>query len=198
MATKDSPHIFGTPGGSLGEMSDRASQAQIDAGRRGELLTAGLLDAHCRGQGPTVLHDLRIPLPNVSANIDHVVVSGSTVRIIDSKYWRPGRYWTFGGRTRQGFTRVTYADKKTMQMAYSALSAYLAGRGAVLTQPLLVVWPSSKNFPLNIRWYRPLGARAMTGQKFHDRLASVVGQKPADPLIVAALHGLLKSSPTRR
>lgn len=192
------PHIFGTPGGSLHEMSGRASQAQIDAGRRGEVMTASVLDSHCRGSGPTVLHDLSIPLPNILANIDHVVVSGSRVTIVDSKYWRPGRYWTLFGKTRQGFTRVLYADKRTMYMAYQSLEVYLRGRGAKLGVPVIVVWPSSNNYPLNLRWYRPLGARAIAGRDFTKGVGSIVGNEPADPHLVAALRTLLKTSPTRR
>ena len=62
-------------------------------GRRAELRTAQVLDRLAsQPGGPTVLHDLAIPIPNISANIDHVVVSGRRVLIVDSKGWRPARY----------------------------------------------------------------------------------------------------------
>ena len=43
-----------------------------------------------------VLHDLRIPIPGFKANIDHAVVSGRSVLLIDSKMWKPRRPTTRG------------------------------------------------------------------------------------------------------
>ncbi|OOP59265.1 hypothetical protein BMF89_21285 [Arthrobacter sp. SRS-W-1-2016] len=44
------------------------------------------------GKKAAVLHDLRIPLPGFKANIDHAIVSGKSVLLIDSKMWKPGFY----------------------------------------------------------------------------------------------------------
>jgi hypothetical protein len=195
---RPTPNTRGTAGGSLNELTGRASQGQIDAGRTGELKTAAVLDKVCRGNGPTVLHDLDIPLDKVSANIDHIVVSGNSVLIIDSKYWRPGRYWTFGGKTRCGLARVAHADKKTMKMAHQAIESHLLKYRAVVRIPLVVVWPSSKNVKFSLRWYRPLGATAISGEDFQARVSKIVGAAPADPVIVGVLTGLLKNQARSR
>lgn len=59
-----------------------------------------------------VLHDLSNPLPGYKANIDHVIVRGREVVIVDSKQWAGGRYWTLFGVTRRGWARVSHADSK--------------------------------------------------------------------------------------
>src|SRR5699024_685855 len=50
---------------------------------------------------------------------------------IDSKAWCPGFYWTWGGATRRGLERFTYADKKTMQLASNTVGTYLQQRSPV-------------------------------------------------------------------
>ena len=83
---------LGRPGGSLVGATWAANAAAAKVGRAAELKTALVLDGlAARPGGPTVLHDLGIPIPNISANIDHVVVSGRRVLVIDSKGWRPAR-----------------------------------------------------------------------------------------------------------
>lgn len=127
-----------------------ADQSTAKVGAKGEQRTGRILNALASApDGPTVLHDLRIPLPGVNANIDHIVVSGKRVTILDSKVWKPGFYWTLFGATRRGLERFAPADKQTMRMAREAVTAYLQKQGlrpAVRT-PLLVVWSSQKNRP---------------------------------------------------
>lgn len=199
--TPSFPNIIGSPGSSLSDLAGRASQTQIAAGRDGEIKTAQALAKFCRGAGPTVLHDLSMPMGGISANIDHIVVSGRTVRIIDSKLWRSGTYWTIFGRTLCGFTPVPHADKRTMEMAYSSIEKYLTtrvgGRVNVL-KPLILIWPSTDRKALRVNLYRPVGARAATSERVIRQHRRFLGNRPADPEIVAALVGLLKhSTPTR-
>lgn len=196
-------HVLGIPGGGLEDARWARNAAVAKIGQAGEVRTAALLDrfAHQR-DGVTVLHDLRIPVPNVTANIDHVVVSGTCVHIIDSKVWKPGRYWTVGGRTRRGFSRFEPAEKKTMAMAHDVLARYLFQHGveATVAVPVLAVWPSSARQPLKLGWLRVPGARSMTGAQF-GRFAkrhysssgrmSWSGGRPADPGVVDALAPLL-------
>ena len=122
------PNVIGIPGGSLHEMNGRASTGQIHAGRLGEQKTAAIVGRLCVPGGPTVLHDLTLPMRGISANIDHIIVSGRTVTIIDSKYWKPGIYWTFFGRTFKGLHRVKFADKRITQMASRAITNWLHSR----------------------------------------------------------------------
>lgn len=159
--------VFGTPGGSLGHSDGWAANADVARiGRAGELRTAEMLDQMAfRPGGVDVIHDCRIPIPGVSANIDHVVVSGSTVWLVDSKVWRPGLYWTVAGRTFRGVSRFPFADKKTLPMAERAVSGFLRGVGRSVTiHCLLVVWPSSGSSGPSLLLYRPRGARAVNGR----------------------------------
>ena len=198
--TNPYPNVIGRPGGSLYEMNGRASAGQINAGRLGEQKTADIVGRLCVRGGPTVLHDLTLPMRGISANIDHIVVSGRNVTIIDSKYWKPGIYWTFFGRTFNGLHRVKHADKRTTQMASRAINGWLQTRHghkyAVVKKPILVIWPSSQRGTSSLFFYSPIAAVAMSGAKFTSRLRHTLGSKQADPSIVAALMPLVKGSVT--
>ncbi len=187
---------IGTPGASVGGLAGRFGNAQTAAGTDGELRTARLLEKYCKPGGPTVLHDLVLPMNAIKANIDHVVISGNEVRILDSKLWQPGFYWTLGGTTRRGMTRVNHADKQTMAMATTSLKKLLSTSTSgdfVLKQPTLIVWPSNSKKRLSLRFFRPVGARSTTGDRFALRHRHFVGTKPANPEIVAALIPLVIS-----
>ncbi len=92
-------HTYGTAAGSLDSAhAVFGSSSANQVGAAGERRTAALLDRVAAAEnGPTVLHDLRIP--GARANLDHVVVSGADVWLLDTKVWRPGFYMTvFGTR----------------------------------------------------------------------------------------------------
>lgn len=190
--------------GRAGAGLDNAAWAKNDAvariGKSGEVKTAAVLDelAH-RDGGPTVLHDLRIPIPGISANIDHVVVSGRTVHLIDAKVWKPGFYWTLGGRTFRGMSRFAPAEKKTMPMAVDAINRHLSGRrvGAKVARPMLVVWPSSAHGSSSFWAMVSPGARVVDGAAFTARVRRLVGTKPADPAVVTALAPLVNGLASR-
>ncbi len=187
---------IGKPGASVGGLAGKFGTAHTSAGTDGEIRTARVLEKYCKPGGPTVLHDLVLPMNGVKANIDHVVISGNEVRILDSKLWQPGFYWTLGGTTRRGMTRVDHADKQTMAMATTAIKKVLSTNAAsdfTLKRPVLVVWPSSAKTRLSLRFFRPVGARAVTGDRFALRHRHFVGTKPASQEIVAALIPLVIS-----
>ena len=184
--------VIGRAGGGL-EAGRNQWAANADVARQGhagELRTAAVLDPIARTPaGPTVLHDLTIP--GSRANIDHALVRGRDVLLIDSKQWKPGLYWTMPGLgTFRGWERFSYADKTTMTMAVDKVRAHLEANGVkarVLT-PLVVIWPSSKRGAVRTTFLRIPSARAIAG----DSLARVVGSsKNADPQVVAALGKLL-------
>lgn len=187
--------IIGTAGGSLnaGSAGWAANADVARVGQRGEQRTARVLNALAlQPGGPTVLHDLRIPIPGFSANIDHAVISGSDVTLLDSKSWKPGFYWTLGA-TRRGLTRFPFADKRTLPTAVSAIAKHLqrAGVSAHLRPSLLVIWPSSPNGSTALWAYHPQSAVAVTGGAFERCAARRVGTRSADPRVVAALRSLV-------
>lgn len=203
------PRILGVAGGGLQDASWTANAAVAKVGKAGEQKTAQLLNQFAVPEnGVTVLHDLRIPIPGFSANIDHLVVSGHTVHIIDAKVWKPAFYWTLGGKTRRGLSRFEPAEKKTMEMAREHLDRFLQGRGvkASFATPVLAIWPSSTRRHLKVKWLSVPGARAMTSAQF-TRYAEKEfapgsllrrGGSRADEAIVAALASLLVTPPARR
>src|SRR6478672_7609808 len=138
----DVQRVVGHAGGSLVDATWAANKAVARVGRRAELRTAEVLDRLAkRSDGPTVLHDLAIPIPGITANIDHVVVSGRRVLIIDSKGWKPARYWSLGSAAFRGFRRFQHATTRTPRMAHQSLTGYLRGRGvkARLVTPVVAV-----------------------------------------------------------
>lgn len=194
--------VFGRAGGSLSQSETWASNRQVAAhGLKGERRTGTILDRIARTpDGPTVLHDLRIPVPGTKANIDHVVVSGNTIHIIDTKVWKPGFYWTLFGTTRRGGELFPHADKKTIPMAVSGLeklvSRYANIQGTV-ARPLLVVWPSNPSTGVNVRFLRSPGAAAIPGTFLEARAPKLFNDGPGDPSLVALLGQLLiKDQPT--
>jgi hypothetical protein len=195
--------VIGKPGGSLRAAASWSNNiAAAKAGVRGEISTAKILDglAALPG-GPTVLHDLRIPIPGINANIDHIVVSGRNVTIIDSKVWKPGFYWTFAGMTFRGAERFTPADKQTMPMAHKAINGLLlrARLRANVRKPLLVVWPSNSRNAMKLLLLRSPGTKAMTADRFTTKAASAAGAKAADPQLVEQLrHLVLSNTPAPR
>jgi hypothetical protein len=77
---------IGTAGGSLASLDYGAHR--VNAGIVGEQKSAKLLEAV--DDRFTVLHDL-IP-PDGYGNVDHAVIGGTTIVLIDSKQWAKGTY----------------------------------------------------------------------------------------------------------
>lgn len=186
--------VIGRAAASLNDSAAWADQGRAAVGAKGEKATAGVLNALAREPGgPSVVHDARIPIPGVKANIDHLVVSGRNVTIIDSKMWKPGFYWTAFGRSFRGLTAFPSADKKTLPMAVNGIEKYLAARGikATVKRSLLVVWPSNRGASLNLTFLRSPEANAVTGDALQASARRLVGRRTADPLVLAALAELV-------
>lgn len=189
------PRMIGRAGAGL-DNADWAANREVAAiGQGGELRTAAVLhQALLAGErGPTVMHDLMLPVRGVKANIDHVVVSGRDVWLFDSKVWKPGVYWTFGGHTRRGWSlkKIGYMDKKTAAMARQSITELLSAYGirAKVHRTVLVVWSSSKHGKPNLVWYKPVGARPMAGESLQRFCRHM--HRPASPDIVTALARLV-------
>lgn len=195
------PPIIGSPAGSLLDAS-AASWAgdAAAAGARGEMRTAEVLATFAARGGPTVIHDLNIPIVGNPGNIDHVVVTGRDVWLVDSKLWLPGTYWTWRGVTRRGRTLFPPADKRFMGFAAAAVSQYL-GRlkvSAKVRTPLIVVWPSRRTGRVALWPYRPRDARVVPGPALATTARRLFSGAAADPRVVSALAALARSSPATR
>lgn len=104
----------------------------------GERLTAELLDTYLtRLPGARIFHGLALP-DSVFADIDHAVLCGTRLVLLESKTWLPGHYgtqdggtlWRNGRRFRGGATRL--ADAVT---AYQDLLPGVTVRGALVLYP---------------------------------------------------------------
>lgn len=187
-----SAFVFGTPGGSLKTgQSWAANDAVLRHGAAGEQRTADLLNS--LPDNFAVFHDLRVPTKKITANIDHVVLTGKHLIIIDSKAWAGGIYWSHGSKNRRGLSAVDHVGKKTMQIAASSMQAALGGHGGVIHQPVIAVWPSSTiKAPVLLNPYTPAskiihGSRLMT----HIRKTVRFKTSPPDPGLVNELRKLL-------
>lgn len=187
------PRIFGTPGGSLHRADWARNQRAADHGRRGEVATGAVLNKLAEpDDGPTVLHDLRIPIPGFDANIDHIVVGRKRVVVVDSKVWTPGTYWTVNGPTRRGLTEVNHVDSGFYRLACASIETFLGPVGGRVQTPLVVVWPSNHDRALRLIGVRPAQiARAVNGERWSKR-PIFVPRGSADPAIVTRLRELVR------
>ena len=191
-----SSYIFGRAGKGLDNADWAVSQRAAKAGQAGERKTASVLDP-LAGPNAVVLHDLMIPHDKYTANIDHVVVTGRTIYLIDSKAWKPGFLWTFGGKTRRGFEPFSSADSRTMSLARESVLAYLMAHSinGMDVQCHVVVWPSRKEGRVSVWAARMPGARLMGSDALPGFAKKIMsGHKPADASTVAALRDLLTDS----
>jgi hypothetical protein len=195
-------HTYGTPGGSVGGGDDPgrwAGAGAVEHGRAGEVEVAKLLAAtFARDPDAHVFHDLRIP--GCQANVDHAVVTGSRVLLLDAKRWKPGFYWTLGGKTRRGTERIEWADSQTMPMAQRIIGEAVARAAkaepalerVTVSSGLLVV-PSGKG-KLRMWAYRAADGIAVkvvgagTGRWVKAR---VRGRGKADPALIRLLHSMV-------
>lgn len=184
--------VHGTAGAGLVDAAWAANPTVARIGRDGEIRTARLLEEH-RPNNTAVLHDLAVPAAGYTANIDHAVVSGNRVLLIDTKAWRAGRYWTLLGVNRRGWQRFDHARTRAPAMARDRIARMLASRGipAIVVTPLVAVWPSSSTGTVNVRWLRMNGCTPITAQTLPRRIRRIIGNRPPDPRVLNALADLV-------
>lgn len=187
--------VYGTAATGLTTDASFAVNATVaKIGAAGEERTAALLNGF--GLKAAVLHDLRVPIPRIKANIDHVIVSGKRVLILDTKVWKPGTYWTLFGKNRRGTERVDHTAKDQGYMQ-QALITHLRGTGAVVSVPTLVVWPSRTNGAVSLWLLKVPAARLIHGAAVLAYVKRFIGRAPADPVITNKLIELLIKAPAR-
>lgn len=183
--------IYGRAGTGLQDSSWAVNDTVARTGAKGEAKTEGLLNGFSKKAA--VLHDLRIPIPGFKANIDHAVVSGKSVLLIDSKMWKPGFYWSLLGY-RRGWEKVPHIGK-SQEYISRAMTSYLAGTGANISTPQLVVWSSRDGQPVSTWLLNVPGADVINGLAVIPAVKAFVRNGTADPVIVARLQQLLVAPP---
>lgn len=188
------PVILGTAAAGLQDAGWAKSAGHARAGAQAEKATAAVLDAWARRHpGVAVLHDLDVPRPGYTANVDHVVVSGSDILIIDSKAWAPGFVWSLGGKSYRGLKAFPAATKRTLPMAIDTYTEHLARHGitGVNISAALVVWCSRNKGAVSTWALSAPGARVASGPAFAARPSRLLRKRPADATIVNALARLI-------
>lgn len=181
--------VFGQAGAGVQAGGWVANEGVRQAGARGEKLAAAQLDRWAEHSGGTVVHDVLVPHPKLTFNVDHVAIFGRTVVLIDSKFWKPGFYWTWHGVTRRGLERFPAADKATMLLAAGIFGRIL--NGAKVATPLVAVFSSNTAAAQRLWALRIQGARPIHG----DRLSRVLPARcaAADERIVRQVTRLMFS-----
>ena len=185
--------VYGKAGTGLKNTSWAVNADVARIGAAGEERMQGLLDSF-RLQA-AVFHDLRIPIPGFKANIDHVIVSGRDVLVIDTKNWMPGFYWSLGGTNRRGLKRVKYTEKD-QAWVQRALTTFLAGTGAKVRTPIVAVFPSREG-KANTTFMRVPGATVVPAGSITGHVERFIGVKPSDDAITSRLMTLVTNSPLR-
>lgn len=181
----------GTWRGWLGQPGATELDARFGAlgrvGAAAEQKVAARLNAMDLGPDTYLLHDLS-PFSDSEANLDHVVVSGRDVVVLDTKCWAPGRYVTDedGSTYRDlghGLQRFDAGDLTSLTWMCGKLVDDLPGDVSV--SAVLVVVASSSGRHLDLTDYRPAGVEVVTEHALHDHLPR--STTPAAPLVLDQL-----------
>lgn len=186
--------IYGRPATGLKMDSTWAkNDAVARIGASGEVRTAAELDAF--GNQAAVFHDLRVPIPKFTSNIDHVVVTGKKVLLIDTKVWKPGFYWTLGSAGRRGLKRFDYLEKDQTWL-HTAVERYLDGTGAKVLPVTIAVWPHSAG-KVNTMFLKIPGATVIAAPDLRAFVERNLARTPSDNAITSRLRSLVVGPPLR-
>lgn len=187
--------VIGTAGGSLRSAGWAANKDVAKAGRDGERSVAKLLEeAAMRADGPTVMHDLDVP--GTDANIDHLVIAGDRVRIVDAKQWKPGTYVSVFGRAYRSthswwrWERFKPAETVSVMLAARDIGDIVSRAGGQQKTPVVLVLPSDRRKTVNVRFLRIPGATVISGRGVDSFLKTI--RHPAYPNVEAVFEPLVR------
>lgn len=180
--------IYGRAGAGLTNATWAANDTVARIGQRGEIRTAELLAPF--GKHTAIIHDVRVPISGWKANIDHVVVSGKTVYLIDTKSWKAGWYWSIGGTNMRGLKKAPASVAKSPDYSVKAFQKFL-GPGVDVRPVILAVWPSSRNGSLKLINPSVLNCKVVHAPSIIGRL-KLRRAKPGDAATVTRLKSLTK------
>jgi hypothetical protein len=172
--------VHGIPGSKISRASQFGSAAAI--GAKGESMTAAILERlpdHVH-----VFHSLAVPGWK-SGDLDHGIVS-NRLDPRDTKVWKAGFYWGFGGLTFRGFRRFKPASSTKTQEA----AATYRGVGIKVGKPVIVV--HCLKGEVDLRFLKVPGQRFVKATVYREELARTEF-RPADPEIVALLSRYVDS-----
>lgn len=129
---------YGTIGGSLTNTS--FDKQRVKSGLWGEKETGKMFKESFKREDVHIFHDLTVP--NLKfANIDHLIVRGKTIFVVDSKNWSPGIYWNIGDSGFRGFKKFDPLTKKHVQAA----NAYFTKEFSEFeVKSVIIAWSKNK------------------------------------------------------
>ncbi|WP_136612220.1 nuclease-related domain-containing protein [Sinomonas albida] len=179
------PRIFGTPG-QIREAAARFGQGPAEAGARGEESTAALLELLLCIPGTMVFHGLQFP-GNVDADVDHAVVLGNVVFLIDSKLYRWGSYeWRSAG-FRDLIVRSDGYGRGTANWMHTAAERYQAMLGDhVAVIPLVMI--HGRNTSVGPERASAHGVHMLTARDAMESLGNTLAHGAGESANVAAVR----------
>lgn len=182
--------IYGKGGASAAKGGSWAkNEAVAKIGAAGERKVAKALAPYFSSPTSAALfHDLAVP--GRRANIDHLIVSGRKVLLLDTKVWKQGFYYTVLSHTFRGFTPVSHADKKTYEMLAFDLRKFLEPVGAKILTPAVIVL--GKGGKAKVGLYRPKGAKAYNLDAFIAKKISRMELIPPEPAILSTINRIFE------
>lgn len=84
--------IWGSPAGELDNATAKFGEDKVSKGVIGERKTALALETLLQIPGVRIFHGLKYPIGNGQADVDHLVMCGDKIALIDSKYWSGADY----------------------------------------------------------------------------------------------------------
>lgn len=118
--------VVGTPG-QLTDALDKFGERNMQAGVAGERRTADLLAELAAIPGIRVLHGMPFP-DSTTADVDHLVVCGDRVAIVDSKMWKRQTY-SWGSREGELLVNGKHSDRTGTHMPF-AVKGYQFAMGS--------------------------------------------------------------------
>lgn len=185
--------IYGFPG-DLQSGIGKFSGANIAKGSEGELRTAELLEELLTIPGTRIVHGLAWPGTD-HADIDHVVVNGARIAVIDSKMWGGGSYVTngHGGLFRLKGDDVALDMNVHTDDAVRDLRAYLLGSGVTVAGWLAI--HSSDGQPVDCDIQLTPDLRAVPAFEAINQIGAWLAEGSEgtiDPLVMWNVFRLLK------
>lgn len=189
--------VFGTPGKSL--LSSDFSESSIQNGVLGEQKTAEIIDSFAqKSTNCYVFHSLRWPLSSTEADVDHIIVCGNNMLLLDSKNWRKkgvyafnwdgditvnGEYYRYGKNPKVFSARDKYEDYTNQYFPFGG--SVRVGSTIVIHSP-----GSSVDKKPFTRWNR-LSSATDLEKLLHDWELSL-GIVQDNKKLLCAIHHLLK------
>lgn len=123
----DLKRIFGVPGKGLNDAS-HFTESSIKSGIEGEVKTAEIIDKFVENSTNCyAFHSLKWPMSSTEADVDHVIVCGNNILILDSKNWTQKGLYAFGfdGNVTLDSKKYYYGYKPKVFVAREKYSKYV-------------------------------------------------------------------------